>query len=77
MHNDELAFEIKFIGSIGIPAGFEEMDKTIEKIKPCHLGHRYTFTYNNHGNLSNFTHEELSKYTHEELRNAPELRGGQ
>ena len=76
MHNDELAFEIIFIGSIGIPAGFEEMDKTIEKIKPCHLGHRYTFTYNNHGNLSNFTHEELSKYTHEELRNAPELRGG-
>lgn len=75
MHNEELAFEIIFIGSIGIPAGFEEMDKTIEKIKPCHLGHRYTFTYNNHDDLSKFTHEELSKYTHEELRNSKELRG--
>lgn len=56
MHNDELAFEIIFIGSIGIPAGFEEMDKTIEKIKPCHLGHRYTFTY--------ITWDMLDKYNH-------------
>ncbi len=74
MHKDEQCFEIVFVGSIGVPAGFEELDKTIESIKPCHLGHRYTFTYNNHGHLSKFTHEELSKFTHEELRTSPELR---
>lgn len=75
MHNDELAFEIKFIGSIGIPAGFEEMDKTIEKIKPCHLGHSYKFNYNTHADLSKFTHEQLANYTHDEIRISENLRG--
>lgn len=75
MHKEEQYFEIVFVGSIGIPAGFEELDKTIESIKPCHLGHKWTFTYNNHLILSKYTHEELAKYTHEELRNLKELRG--
>ncbi len=75
MHKEEQYIEIIFVGSIGIPAGFDEMDKTIERIKPCHLDHTYKFTYNNHGDLSKYTHEELAKYTHEELRNSKELRG--
>lgn len=68
-------FWIVFVGSIGVPAAFEQLHETINEIKPCHLGHDYKFTYNNHNDLAKFTHEELSKFTHEELRTSPEIRG--
>ncbi|MBP3929418.1 MAG: YmfQ family protein [Peptostreptococcaceae bacterium] len=71
------SFEINFIGSIGVPKAFAELDKTINEIKPCHLAHSYKFNYNTHNILSKYTHEELANYTHEELRNSQELRGGQ
>ena len=67
------SFVIKFVGSIGIPQAFDELDKTIENIKPCHLAHSYEFTYNAHSKLSKFTHEELSRFTHEELRSSQTL----
>ena len=70
------SFEVHFIGSIGIPQAFAELDKTIEEIKPCHLAHSYKFNYNTHSNLANYTHEQLANYTHEEIRNSSELRGG-
>ncbi len=74
MH-DEYRFEIIFVGSIGVPNAFDELDKTINEIKPCHLAHSYKFTYNNHNDLSKFTHDELSKFTHDELRTSKQIRG--
>ena len=71
------SFEINFIGSIGVPKAFAELDKTINEIKPCHLAHSYKFNYNTHSNLANYTHEQLANYTHDEIRNSSELRGGQ
>ena len=67
------SFEVHFIGSIGIPQAFAELDKTIEEIKPCHLAHSYKFRYNNHEYLSKYTHEELGQYTHDELRNSRDI----
>ena len=64
------SFEIHFIGSIGVPKAFAELDKTIEEIKPCHLAHSYKFRYNNHEYLGQYTHEHLSQYTHDDLRNS-------
>lgn len=64
----DYSFIIKFVGSIGIPQAFGELDKTINEIKPCHLAHSYKFTYNTHGNLRHLTHEQLSAYTHEQIR---------
>ena len=75
-HND-YSFVIDFVGSIGIPKAFAELDKTIEEIKPCHLAHSYRFNYNTHNDLSKFTHEELANYTYEELRNSSNIRGGE
>ena len=69
------SFEVNFIGSIGVPKAFAELDKTVEEIKPCHLAHSYKFNYNTHSNISNYTHEQLANYTHEEIRNSSELRG--
>lgn len=56
MHKQEQYFEIIFVGSIGIPIGLSELDKTIEAIKPCHLGHVYTFTY--------LTWDQFEKYNY-------------
>ena len=73
VNHSDYSFIIKFVGSIGIPQAFDELDKTIESIKPCHLAHSYEFTYNAHSKLSKFTHEELSRFTHEELRSSQTL----
>ena len=69
------SFEISFISTIGVPLSFEEMDRVVNEIKPCHLAHSYKFNYNTHKDLSKYTHEELKNYTHAELRNSSELRG--
>ena len=69
------SFEINFVGSIGVPKAFAELDKTVNDIKPCHLAHSYKFNYNTHSDISKYTHEELANYTHEEIRNSSELRG--
>ena len=70
------SFEISFISTIGVPLSFEEMDRVVNEIKPCHLAHSYKFNYNTHKDLSKYTHEDLKNYTHAELRNSSELRGG-
>ena len=75
--HENFVFTIDFVGSIGIPQAFAELDKTISEIKPCHLAHSYKFNYNTHADLSKFTHEQLANYTHDEIRNSSELRGGQ
>ena len=77
VNHSDYSFVIDFIGSIGIPRAFAELDKTINEIKPCHLAHSYRFNYNTHSNLANYTHEQLANYTHDEMRNSSELRGGQ
>ena len=73
VNHADYSFEINFIGSIGVPKAFAELDKTIEEIKPCHLAHSYKFRYNNHEYLSQYTHEHLGQYTHDALRNSKEI----
>ena len=75
VNHSDYSFVIDFVGSIGVPKAFAELDKTVEEIKPCHLAHSYKFNYNTHNDLSKYTHEELANYTHEEIRNSSELRG--
>ena len=69
------SFEIVFVSTIGVPLSFEELDRVINEIKPCHLAHSYKFNYNTHSDISKYTHKELANYTHEEIRNSSELRG--
>ena len=73
VNHSDYSFEINFIGSMGVPKAFAELDKTIEEIKPAHLAHSYKFKYNNHEYLSQFTNEYLSQYTHYDLRNSKEI----
>ena len=41
VNHSDYSFVIDFIGTIGIPRAFAELDKTINEIKPCHLEHSY------------------------------------
>ena len=77
VNHSNYSFEISFISTIGVPLSFEEMDRVVNEIKPCHLAHSYKFNYNTHSDISNYTHEQLANYTHDEIRNSSELRGGQ
>ena len=77
VNHSDYSFVIDFIDTIGIPKAFDELDKAINEIKPCHLAHSYKFNYNTHQDLSKYTHEYLSNYTHNEIRNSGELRGAQ
>jgi hypothetical protein len=76
VNHSDYSFVVDFVGTIGIPKAFAELDKTVNEIKPCHLAHSYKFNYNTHSNISNYTHEQLANYTHNEIRNSGELRGG-
>lgn len=75
INHSDYSFVIDFVGSVGIPKAFAELDNIIEEIKPCHLAHSYKFNYNTHSDISKYTYEELSNYTHDEIRNSEELRG--
>ena len=73
VNHSDYSFIVNFIGSIGVPKAFAELDKTINEIKPCHLAHSYKFRYNNNEYLGQFTHEYLSQFTHDELRNSKDI----
>ena len=75
INHSDYSFEISFISTIGVPLSFDEMDRVVNEIKPCHLAHSYKFNYNTHSDISNYTHGQLANYTHTEIRNSKELRG--
>ena len=61
-------FEIKFVGTVGIPDNMQGLQETIAMIVPAHLMFIYTFILNIHANLFPFTHDYLSAYTHQQIR---------
>ena len=69
VNHSDYSFVVNFVGSIGMPEAFEDLDKTINEIKPCHLAHSYKFNYITNKQLKDYTHSQLSAYTHEQLRN--------
>ena len=73
VNHEDYSFEVHFVGSIGVPQAFEELDKIINEIKPCHLAHTYKYRYNNHNYLSQFTHEHLSEFTHEQIVSSKDI----
>jgi len=67
-YNEENRFEVKFVGTIGIPPNMDDLTAAIEEIKPAHLAYTFVYVYRTHGQLSEYTHEQLAAYTYQTLR---------
>jgi len=67
-YNDESRFEVKFVGTMGIPPNMDDLTAAIEEIKPAHLAYSYVYVYRTHAVLSGYTHAQLAAYTHATLR---------
>ena len=67
-YNAESRFEVKFVGTIGIPPNMNDLTAAIEEIKPAHLAYTYVYIYRTHAALSAYTHEQLAAWTHGTLR---------
>ena len=68
VNHSDYSFDVYFVGSVGIPKALDELEKTINEIKPCHLAHSFKFRYNTHKDLGKYTFAELKNFTHKELR---------
>lgn len=60
---------IEYVSKIGVPPNYSDFESTLEKLKPAHLGLKFTFRYNTHRELKRFTHRHLKGYTHFQIRN--------
>lgn len=68
-HNSEYYFDIKFIGTKGIPPNLEDLKAAIEEIKPAHLGVTYTIVYTTNGELkTKYRHQDLKEFKHGEIK---------
>src|SRR5699024_7297619 len=55
-NHSDYSFKIVFTGSLGVPVAFDELDKTINEIKPCHLAHSYEYSYLTWDNFEKYNH---------------------
>ena len=55
-HPAEYRFDIKFVGTLGIPPNLNDLSTAIEEIKPAHLAYAYVYTY--------ITWSDVEKYNH-------------
>ena len=67
-YNGESRFEVKFVGTIGIPPNMDDLTDAIEEIKPAHLAYTYVFVYRTHAELARLTYGQMGAYTHDTLR---------
>lgn len=56
VNHSDYSFKIVFTGSLGVPVAFDELDKTINEIKPCHLAHSYEYSYLTWDNFEKYNH---------------------
>lgn len=61
-------YEIKFVGSRGIPDNMDGLRQALDIVIPAHLGLTYVFTFNTWGDVSSKTWGEVSGMTWDELR---------
>ncbi|MBE6831069.1 MAG: DUF2313 domain-containing protein [Ruminococcaceae bacterium] len=68
-HAAEYRFDIKFIGTLGIPPNMDDLTAAIEEIKPAHLAFVYIYTFITHAQLKRYTHAQLAQFTYDNIRN--------
>lgn len=67
-YNDESRFEVKFVGTLGIPPNMDDLTAAINEIKPAHLAYTYVYVYRTWDMVSSYTWEQLAAKTWDEVR---------
>jgi hypothetical protein len=69
-YNAESRFEVVMVSIIGIPPNLDDLQKTIEEIKPAHLDFRIVIRYNTWGmaEAKGFTWADLANRTWKEAK---------
>lgn len=65
---NENRFDVRFVGTLGIPPNMDDLTSAIEEIKPAHLAYGYIFIWRTHGQLGAYTHGRLAGSTYGALR---------
>lgn len=52
----EYRFDVKFIGTVGIPPNMADLTAAIEEIKPAHLAYAYIYTFITWDNVEAYNH---------------------
>lgn len=67
-HNDDYRFDIKFVGTIGIPPNMDDVTAAIEEIKPAHLAYQFIYLFRTWQNFAGQTWESLLAQTWGQLK---------
>ncbi len=65
---------LDFSDKIGKPNNLDSLMKSIEDIKPAHLGVDYIFRYRKWGDLNQFMWKNISKYSWKEAKEKEEIK---
>lgn len=61
-------FDIKFVGTVGIPPNMDDLTAAVEEIKPAHLDYDYIIIYRTWDMIGTYTWDELAAYTWDQVR---------
>ena len=56
-YNDESRFEVKFVGTLGIPPNMSDLIAAIEEIKQAHLAYAFIYTYMTWAMFESYNHD--------------------
>lgn len=67
-HPESYRFDIKFLGSYGLPPNMDDVTAAIEEIKPAHLAYMFIILYRTWGEVAYRTWGDLSSYTWKQVK---------
>lgn len=66
-HPAEYRFDIRFVGSLGVPPNMDDLTAAIEESKPAHLGVGYVFVWRTWAQVGVYPWGELAAHTWDEV----------
>lgn len=61
-------FDVKFVGTMGIPPNMDDLTAAIEEIRPAHLTYAYIYVYRTWQMVGDKTWAQASAYTWQEMK---------
>ncbi|MEA4955758.1 MAG: putative phage tail protein [Pseudoflavonifractor sp.] len=64
----EARFEVKFVGTVGVPPNMDDLTAAIDDIKPAHLAYTYLIIYRTWDMVAEMTWDQAGAYTWDQLK---------